>query len=70
MNKPFTLIRWDRWDDDVEIKKYAKGVIAVEKALEEIMWESTERVTVTDERTGETIFNDRNAAMRELAEEG
>ena len=58
MNKPFTLIRWDRRDDEVEIEKFAKGVIAVRKALEEIMWESTERVTVTDGRTGETIFNE------------
>tara|TARA_R110002167_G_scaffold43208_1_gene130768 strand:- start:782 stop:979 length:198 start_codon:yes stop_codon:yes gene_type:complete len=59
MNKPFTLIRWDRWDDETERMKYAKEINAVRKAMEEIMWESTERVTVKDERTGETIFNER-----------
>ena len=59
MNKPFTLIRWDRRDDEVELIKYAKAINAVRKAMEEIMWESTERVTVKDERTGETIFDER-----------
>lgn len=59
MNKPFTLIRWDRRDDEIELIKYAKAINAVRKAMEEIMWESTERVTVKDERTGETIFDER-----------
>lgn len=58
MNKPFTLIRWDRRDDEIERMKYAKAINAVRKAMEEIMWESTERVTVIDKRTGETIFNE------------
>ncbi len=58
MNRPFTLIRWDRGDAKIVCKPYVSGIAVIRKAMDEIMWESTERVTVIDKRTGETIFNE------------
>ena len=60
MNKPFTLIRWERWGEETFVwpTKYAKEKNAIRRATEEIMWESTERVIVIDKRTGATVFNE------------
>ncbi len=58
MDTPFTFIRWDRWDAKIICKPYVSEIAVIHKAMDEIMWESTERVTVIDKRTGETIFNE------------
>ena len=59
MDRPYNFTRWDRFDDEIESGSYAKAINAIREAMEEIMWESTERVIVKDERTGEIIFNER-----------
>tara|TARA_R110002012_G_scaffold89833_3_gene220044 strand:- start:322 stop:516 length:195 start_codon:yes stop_codon:yes gene_type:complete len=58
MQKPFTLNRVDRWTGEVSTLLFKTKHRAVAVAAEEVLWESTGWVTVTDERTGEDLFDE------------
>ena len=55
--KPFTMNRLNRWTGDADVETFADKKEASRAAREEVMWESTGWVTVTDERTGEELFD-------------
>ena len=57
MRKPFTMNRIDRWSGEISTLLFETAARAVQAATEEVLWESTGWVTVTDERTGEDLFD-------------
>lgn len=61
MIKPYTLNRLDRWTGDITTLLFTTEHRAVAAATEEVLWESTAWVTVTDERTGEELFDEQGS---------
>ena len=61
MVKPYTLNRLDRWTGDITTLLFTTEHRAVAAATEEVLWESTAWVTVTDERTGEELFDEQGS---------
>jgi len=58
MKNPYTLNRLDRWTSEVSTLVFSTPARAIAYATEEVLWESTAWVTVTDERTGEDLFDE------------
>jgi len=61
MKNPYTLNRLDRWTSEVSTLVFETAARAIAYATEEVLWESTAWVTVTDERTGEDLFDEKGS---------
>ena len=59
--QPFTMNRLDRHHADIETRTFPNERLALAAANEEVLWESTAWVTVTDERTGTEIFDEKGS---------
>ena len=57
----YTVNRLDRWTSEVSALVFENLDRAIAYATEEVLRESTAWVTVTDERTGEDLFDEKGS---------